>query len=157
MWKEVRAARNASQRLSESVNLHEEDHTAKTFELRDVDRELQRYFKSEDETTDPRARELDLERQRLSEWIEALNDLLDDQRGKRETRTKDLSLLEGIRNGVYREPKDYTDSREAGSLVNTESKRARHKELPPIKKKDRSSLDIPIGEDDDESEFVSEE
>ena len=148
--KEIKAARSAMTNLTEIVGSMEEDHSANVLKIRDVERELELYFKGTTESTDPKVRELELEFQRLTEWIDKVNEDLDNQRAKRENRTNDLSLLEGIRNGVYRVPGDYTTAREAGELVNTEAKRARHIGFKPIRKKERRTQDIPIGGSDDD-------
>ena len=146
MRKEINAATTAVENLTISVQTIEEEHTSHVLKLRDTDRELNKYFKGNNESSDPKARELELERQRLVEWIDKVNDDLNNQRAKREIRANDLSLLESIKKGVYRIPEDYTTAREPGELVNTEAKMARHRDLKPIKKKERGTQDIKIGD-----------
>ena len=141
MKKEIKAADNAHERLSESVSRLENEHLELTYTLRDLDDQLQRLYNSEGEaSSDPKIRELTLEIQRSQESVEAKNDLLDDTRNNRDTRWNDLQLMIGYRDGVYRVPKDYTSSREAGTLVDTEAKRARHKAPKAIKNPGRSTI-----------------
>ena len=145
--KEIKAAENAHERLSVSVSRLENEHQEQTYELRDLDDQLQRLYKNVESSTDPKIRELTLEIERLKESAEAKNDLLDDTRNNRDTRWNDLQLMNGVRDGVYRIPKDYTSSREAGTLVDTDAKRARHKAPKPIDNPGRSTIGGPPQEE----------
>ena len=148
--REIRAARNASERLATSVTIMEDEHTQKYLELREVERELEPYFEKSEQTSDPKAIELTGERNRLESWMGKQEHELNNQRHKRECRMNDLALLEGIKNGVYRIPDDYTKGYEPGTLVNSDAKLARHRAPTPVKKRGRITQDSPIEGDDAE-------
>jgi hypothetical protein len=118
-----------------------------TYELRDRDTELQRLYKGVEKSSDPKIRELTLEIERIGETAEAKNDQLDDTRNNRDTRWNDLQLMVGVQDGVYRVPKDYTSTREAGTLVTTDAKRARHKAPKAISNPGRSTVGGPPQEE----------
>ena len=145
--KEIKAAENAHERLSESVSRLENELTELTYQLRDKDDQLQRLYKNTDgASSDPEIREVTLEIERIKESAEAKNDLLDDSREKRDIRWNDLQLMIAYKDGVYRVPKDYTEPREAGILATTDSKRARHKAPKALENPGRST----IGKDNNE-------